>query len=80
MIASFILEEKLVILILDKPTSMSITASVLKVKETGVSLVGLLGVVWYAHNTLGSSLAHFPLAPSNLFFNPLTMALFVASA
>ena len=80
MIASFVLREKLVILKLDKPTSMSITASVLKVKETSVSLVDLLGVICYAHSTLGSSLAHFPLAPSNLFFNLLTMALFVASA
>ena len=29
----------------------------------------LLGVVWYAHNTLGNSSTHLSLAPSNLLFN-----------
>ena len=58
---------------LDKPTSTSITASVPKVKEKGVSQINLLGVVWYAHSTLGSSSTHFPLAFFNLFFNSLTM-------
>lgn len=31
----------------------------------------LLGVVWYAHKTLGNSSAYLPLLPSNLFFNPV---------
>ena len=40
----------------------------------------LLRVVWYAHKTLGNSSTHLPLEPSNLLFNPFTIALFVASA
>ena len=64
---------------LNKPTYTGITASIPKVREKSVLLVDLLGVVRYAYNTLGSSLTHFPLDLSNLFFNPLTMALSVAS-
>lgn len=50
------------------------------VMEKGVSLVDLLGVVWYIHNAWGSSSTHLPLASSSLFFNPSTMTLFVASS
>ena len=64
---------------LHKFISASMTASAPYVRENGVSLVDLLGVVWYAHRTLGNSSAHLPLVPSNLFFNPITMALVVAS-
>ena len=56
------------------------TASAPYIKKNGVSLVDLLGVVQYAHKTLGSSLAHLPFVPSNLFFNPFTVALLVALA
>ena len=55
------------------------TASVMYVRENGVSLVDLLGVIQYAHKTLDSSSAHLPLIPSNLFFNPFTIALLVVS-
>ena len=65
---------------LHKFISVGMTASVPYVRENKVSLVDLLGVVRYAHRTLGNSSAHLPLAPSNLFFNPFTMALLVASA
>ena len=60
--------------------SAGITASAPYVREKGVSLVDLLGVVRYAHRTLGNSSAHLPLEPFNLFFNPFTIALLVASA
>ena len=55
------------------------TTSVMYVRENGVSLVDLLGVIQYAHKTLDSSSAHLPLIPSNLFFNPFTIALLVVS-
>ena len=65
---------------LHKFTSAGMTASVLYVKESEVSLVDLLGVVRYAHRTLGNSSAHPLLASFNLLFNPFTMALLLASA
>ena len=37
----------------------------------------LLGVVQYAHRTFGNSSAHIPFIPSDLFFNPVTIALLV---
>ena len=61
-------------------TSAGIIASAPYVKENGVSPVDILGVVRYAHRTLGSSSAHLPFASSSLFFNPFTIALLVASA
>ena len=61
-------------------TSADMIASAPYVRGNGVSPVDLLGVVWYAHKTLGSSSAHLPLTPSNLFFNPFTITLLVASA
>ena len=61
-------------------TLASIMASAPYVKENGVSPIDLLGVVQYAHKTLGSSSAHLPFASSNLFFNPFTIVLLMASA
>ena len=61
-------------------TSADITTSAPYVKENGVSPVDLLGVVRYAHNTLGNSSAHLPFASPNLFFNPFTIVLLMASA
>lgn len=54
------------------------TASAPYVRENGVSPMDLLGVVRYAHKMLGSSLAHLPLVPSNIFFNLIMIALLVA--
>ena len=65
---------------LHKFTSAGITVYAPYVREKGVSPMDLLRVVWYAHKTLGNSSAHLPLEPSNLLFNPFTIALFVASA
>ena len=65
---------------LHKFTSAGMTASASYVRENGVSPVDLLRVVRYAHRTLGNSSTHLPLAPSNLLFNPFTMALLVALA
>ena len=58
-------------------TSVGIITFPLYVSENGVSLVDLLGVVQYAHRTFGNSSAHIPFIPSNLFFNPVTIALLV---
>ena len=66
--------------VLHKFTSAGMIASALYVKENGVSPVDLRGVIRYAHKTLGSSSAQFPMAPSNLFFNPLRIVLLMASA
>ena len=65
---------------LHKFTSTSITTSAPYVRENRVSPVDLLGVVQYAHRTLGNSSIHPPLAPSNLLFNLFTIALLMASA
>ena len=64
---------------LHKFISTGMTASAPYVRENEVSPEDLLGVVRYAHRTLGNSSAHLLLAPSNLLFNLLTMALLVAS-
>ena len=61
-------------------TSASMMAYAPYVKENGVSLVDLRGVVRYAHKTLGNSSAQLPLAPSNLLFNLFKIALLTASA
>ena len=61
-------------------TSTGMTASAPYVRENGVSLVDLRGVVRYAHKTLGSFSAQLPLAPSNLLFNPFRIALLTALA
>ena len=62
---------------LHKFTSASMTTSIPYVRENGFSPVNLLGVVWHAHKMLGNSSAQLPLVPSNLFFNPFTIALLV---
>ena len=64
---------------LHKFISIGMTASAPYVRENRVSPVDLLGVVRYAHKTLGNSSAHLPLTPFNIFFNSFTMALLVAS-
>ena len=61
-------------------TSTGMTASAPYVRENGVSLVDLRGVVRYAHKTLGSFSAQLPLAPSNVLFNPFRIALLTALA
>ena len=45
------------------PTSARITASLPYASRNGVSYVGVLAVVLYAHSTLGSSFSHTPFAP-----------------
>ena len=45
------------------PTSARITASLPYASRNGVSHVGVLAVVLYAHSTLGSSSSHTPFAP-----------------
>ena len=65
--------------VLHKFTFASMTASAPYVRENRVSPLDFLGIVWYAHNMLGNSLAYIPFVPSNLFFNLFTMALLVAS-
>ena len=65
---------------LHKFISAGMAASAPYVTENGVSPMDLLGVVRYAHRTLGNSSTHLLLAPSNLFFNLFRMVLLVASA
>ena len=45
------------------PTSARITASLPYASRNGVSHVGVLAVVLYAHSMLGSSSSHTPFAP-----------------
>ena len=66
--------------VLHKFTSAIMTASTPYVRKNEVSPVDLLEVIRYAYRTLGNFSAYLPLAPSNLLFNPFTMALLVASA
>ena len=63
-----------------KFTSAGMTTSAPYVRENRISPVDLLELAQYAHKTLGNSSAHLPLAPSNILFNPFTMALLVTSA
>ena len=76
--SSFLAGKNLATQALHKFISASMTASAPYVRENGVSPMDLLGVVWYAHKMLGSSSAHLPLVPSNIFFNPIMIALLVA--
>ena len=55
---------------LHKFIPVGMTASVPYVRENGVSLVDFLGVVRYAHITLGNSLAYLPLAHQS-FLQPV---------
>uniref|UniRef100_A0A2N9ETB4 Uncharacterized protein n=1 Tax=Fagus sylvatica TaxID=28930 RepID=A0A2N9ETB4_FAGSY len=54
-----------VVLRVVNPISTGITASMPKVSLKGVYFVGVLTVVQYAHNTLGSSSTHILFAPSS---------------
>ena len=63
----FLVGTNLVTWALHRFNSADMIASTPYVKENGISPVDLLGVVRYAHKTLGNSPAHLPLAPSNLF-------------
>lgn len=65
------------VLSVGKPISKGMIALESYVMDKGVSSVDFLGIVWYAHNTWGSSST---LVSSNLFFNPSTIILFVAFA
>ena len=47
------------------PTSAGITASLPYASQNGVSPVGVLAVVQYAHKMLGSSSGQIPFAPSS---------------
>ena len=44
------------------PTSVRITASLPYASQNGISFVGVLVVVLYAHCTLGNSSGHIPFA------------------
>ena len=61
------------------PTSAGMTASVLYASRNGVSLVGVLAVVRYAHRTLGSSSRQIPFAPSSWVLIILNKDQFVTS-
>ena len=75
---SFGLKE--LVLIVGNQESKRMTASAPYIIEKEVSPVDLRGVVLYVQSTCGISSAHLPFASSNLFFNPLNMTLFTASA
>ena len=61
------------------PTSIGITALVPEVSLKGVSPVGVLVVVLFAHKTLGNSCGHTLLASSNLVLMILISVRFVTS-
>lgn len=58
------------IIMVRRPILIGITTSMLKTRLKGVLFVEVHGVVQYAPSTLGSSLAHLPLASSNLIRRP----------
>ena len=60
-------------------TSAGITASLPYASRNGVSHVGVLAVVMYAHSTLGSSSGHIPFAPSSRVLMILSKDRFVTS-
>ena len=65
---------------LDRLTSIGMTASVPKAILNGVSLVGVLVVIWYAHNIPRSSSGHAPFAPSSqalMIFSKVRFVTFV---
>ena len=55
------------------------TVSLLYVSRNGVSPVGVLVVVQYAHKTLGSSSGHMPFTPSSQVLMILSKDQFVTS-
>lgn len=67
------------ILMVSNLTSIGIIALVPNVKLNGVSWVNVQGLVWYAHNTLGSSSIHLPLDTSNFIMSPCRIILLVTS-
>ena len=60
---SFLLSLQFFTLQLVSHTSAGMTASLPYASQNGVSPVGVLAVVLYAHKTLGSSSGHIPFAP-----------------
>ena len=56
------------------------TASVLKARANGVSLVADLHVVLYTHNTSGRYSTHFPFRSSSLVFSAAFRVLIETSA
>lgn len=48
-----------------------------KAKMNGVSFIEARGVVWYAHNILGSSSTHLSLASSSLVLRPWRIVRFI---
>ena len=61
------------------PTSAGMTASLPYARRNGVSLVGVLVVVQYAHRTLGNSSGQIPFAPSSQVLIILSKDQFVTS-
>ena len=60
--------------------SIGKTASHPYIKEKGVCLVDVLGVVRFAHKTDGNSSTHLPFADLNLFLIELIIVLLLDSA
>ena len=61
------------------PTSAGMTGSLPYASQNGVSPVGVLAVVQYAHRTLGSSSGQIPFTPSRRVLMILSKDLFVTS-
>ena len=61
------------------PISTGTTASVLNIIQNGVSSIGILTIVLYAHRMLGSSSGHSPFAPSSWVLMSLSKDRFVTS-
>ena len=61
------------------PISTGMTTLVLNVSLNGVSSIGTLVVVLYAHRTLGSSSSHAPFAHSSRVLIILSKLLFITS-
>ena len=60
-------------------TTTGMTASLSYASRNGVSPVGVLAVVWYAHRILGSSSGQIPFAPSSRVLMILSKDRFVTS-
>ena len=61
------------------PILAGMTTSFPYVSQNGVSPVGVLAIVLYAHSTLGNSLGHMPFAPSSRVLIILSKDWFVTS-
>ena len=55
------------------------TTSLPYASQNGVSLMGVLAVVWYAHKTLGSSFSQMPFTPSSRVLMILNKDWFITS-